>query len=299
MKALIAEMVGMAMFVYTGVGTAHMAARNNPFGAAGAHLSISLAFGLGITCFAYGTAGFSGGHLNPAVTTSLMIIGEIRPVLGVLYVVAQVIGACIGALLAAGADPYLVGFALNVVQPYDVAGAVGVLNNSVGHWEKLDVSEKGDDLMWFQATVVEMMGTFMLVMTVCWTAVSKHSIAGNCAPLAIGLAVFFAHLTAIPITNCSINPARSFGAAVAASFLPYHKNSSNKEETDERIYRAWEHMIFFWVVPILGGAVAALTYRFGFEPDKLYTSSKEEAKNAAKNVEMKQNPVTTDTKESA
>lgn len=76
--------------------------------------------------------------------------------------------------------------------------------------------------MWGPAFVVEFVGTFMLCLTVLMTAVYKDSVAGNLAPLAIGLSVFFAHLIAIPITNCSINPARSFGAAVIASILPFY-----------------------------------------------------------------------------
>ena len=113
------------------------------------------------------------------------------------------------------------------------------------------------------------MGTFMLVLTVCWTAVSRKSIAGNCAPIAIGLSVFFAHLTAIPITNCSINPARSFGAAMVATWLPYHtgvQTDLSDSEQHPRVDDAWKHMAFFWAVPMLGGLCAALLHKFAFCP---------------------------------
>jgi glycerol uptake facilitator-like aquaporin len=286
-EALLAEFVGMTMFVYTGVGAAHMAVRNSSHGTGSAVLTISLAFGLAITAFAYGTAGFSGGHLNPAVTTSLILLGEIKVKLGGLYIVAQCLGATIGSILAGLADPFTLGFALNVVNPYTCSG-VGLAQQDIkdcvaSHFEKGSDDACQNNLfsgsayvgasavaacgeanrMWGPAIVVEAIGTFMLVMTVCWTAVSKKSIADNCAPLAIGLSVFFAHLTAIPITNCSINPARSFGAALANSMGMTYRGVDDK--TTPRASEAWEHMIFFWVVPMVGGALAALTFKHGFQ----------------------------------
>ena len=277
-QALIAEFVGMMMFVYTGVGTAHMAVRHNPFGiaaltgqvnfalASAPLLTISLAFGLGITVFAYGTAGYSGGHLNPAVTTSLMILGEITPMLGGLYILAQTLGACVGAIWAALGDPNTAGFALNVIGQYECTRGTTKENLACreDHWEFPTASgaAAGRARMWGPAIAVELMGTFMLVMTVCWTAVSKKSVAGNCAPIAIGLSVFFAHLTCIPVTNCSINPARAFGAAVAGSFFTF--DDAAYDDTSPRVADAWRHMWFFWVIPMLGGALAALTYKFGF-----------------------------------
>jgi MIP family channel proteins len=280
-QALIAEFVGMMMFVYTGVGTAHMAVRHNPFGntqlgagsgdpvalAASPLLTISLAFGLGITVFAYGTAGYSGGHLNPAVTTSLMILGEITPMLGGLYILAQTLGACVGAIWAALGDPDTAGFALNVINQYSCDKGTDKEDTAckADHWEfptATSAAAQGRNRMWGPAIAVELMGTFMLVMTVCWTAVSKKSVAGNCAPIAIGLSVFFAHLTCIPVTNCSINPARSFGAAVAGSLFTFDDVAYN--DTSPRVEDAWRHMWFFWAFPMLGGALAALTYKFGF-----------------------------------
>jgi len=298
-QALIAEFVGMMMFVYTGVGSAHMAVRNQPFGSGASSplLTISLAFGLGITCFAYGTAGYSGGHLNPAVTTSLMILGEITPMLGGLYIAAQCLGASVGAIFAALGDPSTLGFALNVIGKYKCSNqgisAAEMSSCRGNHWESPNAvadsttqepnwSVGGAKTMWGPAIVVEFFGTFMLVMTVCWTAVSKKSVAGNCAPIAIGLSVFFAHLTAIPVTNCSINPARSFGAAVAGSFFAFDETTPGTwgvgEGTSSRVSAAWEQIWFFFVFPMLGGAAAALTYKFGFAED---------VDTPAANVEMK------------
>lgn len=286
-QALLAELVGMTMFVYTGVGTAHQTVVNGPFEYhnQAAFLPIAMAFGLGITCFAYGTAGYSGGHLNPAVTTSLMMLGEITPVLGGMYIAAQCLGATIGAILAALADPYTIGFALNVIGKYACnnpnLSAYDLNECQANHWDTPSATECtanpsvanpacGAKYMWGPAFVVEFVGTFMLVMTVCWTAVSKKSLAGNCAPIAIGLSVMFAHFTAIPVTNCSINPARALGAAIAGSMMPYHAQGS-ADTTHDRISEAWEHVALFWVFPILGGAAAALIFKFGFAEESAKT----------------------------
>lgn len=282
-QAVIAELVGMMLFVYTGVGTAHMALRNSPFHSIGsaydsAVLTISLAFGLGITCFVYATAGVSGGHLNPAVSISLMAIGKIRPGLTGLYVAAQFVGATFGSMLAAFADPYVIGYAVNTVQKFPSADK----NAGVSDLLAADVSGARTGTMWGQAFCVEFVGTFMLVFTVCMTAVNKSSIAGNCAPIAIGLSVFFAHLTAIPITNCSINPARSFGAALAQSMFDHDGSYPNKD-------KAWEQIWFFLLVPVLGGLGAALVFHFAFSENNIVGGLAKETK-TEKTVDVK-NPL--------
>ena len=294
-KALIGELVGMMLFVFIGVGTAHMQFRtSDASGNDASLLTISLAFGLGITCMVYATAGISGGHLNPAVTFTLMALGEISVGLGFLYVLMQMCGACLGALLATLADPFLTGFAINVVNPHICGLAVGrAFGSTNACCERFDCNipentalydadtaiyeqnllyeeseghpsapYKTAELMWGPAFVVEFIGTFLLCFTVLTTAVYKDSVAGNMAPFAIGLSVFFAHLIAIPITNCSINPARSFGAAVVASIFPYFDTSNGN--LHPRVIQGWEHQIFFWGVPIVGGLFAALIFWAAF-----------------------------------
>jgi glycerol uptake facilitator-like aquaporin len=293
-KALFAEFIGMTLFVFIGVGSAHMQFRGGDSdGTDTSLLLISLAFGFGITSIVSMTAGASGGHLNPAVTFCLMSLQEISVGLGFLYVLMQMAGACLGAVLAALADPYRAGFAVNVVQAHYCGE---VISRGIGNVTECclrfdcniaanegtavyDTSEdidaytatlntittpsgpfKTDTLMWGSAVVVELVGTYMLCLVVLMTVVYKESKADKMAPLAIGLSVFFAHIIAIPITNCSINPARSFGAAVAASIFPWYDEVGGELVLSSRIIQAWEQMIFFWAVPIAGGLLASLSF---------------------------------------
>jgi glycerol uptake facilitator-like aquaporin len=284
----------MTLFVFIGVGSAHMQFRGGDSdGTDTSLLLISLAFGFGITSIVSMTAGASGGHLNPAVTFCLMSLQEISVGLGFLYVLMQMAGACLGAVLAALADPYRAGFAVNVVQAHYCGD---VISRGIGNVTECclrfdcniaanegtavyDTSEdidaytatlntittpsgpfKTDTLMWGSAVVVELVGTYMLCLVVLMTVVYKESKADKMAPLAIGLSVFFAHIIAIPITNCSINPARSFGAAVAASIFPWYDEVGGELVLSSRIIQAWEQMIFFWAVPIAGGLLASLSF---------------------------------------
>jgi glycerol uptake facilitator-like aquaporin len=120
------------------------------------------------------------------------------------------------------------------------------------------------------AFLLEMLGTYLLVITVCMTAVSKNSIAGNVAPIAIGWSVLLAHLLLIPFTGCGINPARVFGPMVII-----------KATGVSISYGGWW---VYYTAPFIGGALAAGTYKFIFSlPD-----DDEEAEPAAtKDLELK------------
>merc|ERR1712100_902268 len=216
----------------------------------------------------------------------------------------QMAGACVGAIFAALADPYLAGFAVNVIQPhscgdvvsqtfgnvseccqrfncnitenegtpvYDMSGDDSMYQSILNEIESPSGPYYTESLMWGPAFVVELIGTYMLCLVVLMTVVDKDSVVGNTAPLAIGLSVFFAHIIAIPITNCSINPARSFGAAVAASIFPWYNEIGSDMVLSPRITQAWEQQAFFWAVPICGGLLASLTYwgMFSQEYEKL------------------------------
>jgi MIP family channel proteins len=265
-RAITAEFLGTMMFVYVGVGSANQSVRGVAYGLdSAALLGISLCFGLAITAFVCVAAGFSGGHLNPAVTFGLCTIGEISWSLGLLYVLAQVIGGILGALFASLGSQYHMGFAVNVINQYQCSSDFLSPNDKAicqsKHCDSSECTEENAAYMWASAFVVETFGTFMLMLTVLMTAVHKKSVAGNIAPLAIGLTVFFAHMTSIPITNCGINPARSFGSAVVASWLPWTDATGNNSE---RITLAWEQMWFFWIVPIFGAVIGAAVFRLGF-----------------------------------
>ncbi len=156
------------------------------------------------------------------------------------------------------------GFAVNVVNQYTCSSDfLSLYDKEACERKHCDGNECGvsGDLMWASAFVVEMFGTFMLMFTVLMTAVHKKSAAGNLAPLSIGFTVFFAHMTSIPITNCGINPARSFGSAVVATMLPWHEDSGSETR---RINEAWSQMWFFWLVPLFGAVLGAAVFRLGF-----------------------------------
>ena len=263
---MVAEFLGTMLFVYVGVGSANQSVRGvtGDLDSAGL-LGISLCFGLGIAAFVCMTAGLSGGHLNPAVTSGLIAIREISLPLGLTYIAAQCFGGFIGALFAAMGSQHFQGFAVNVVQQYDCTGSFLSETDAMKcrdlHCGGSICNETNADRMWASGFVVEFFGTFMLMLTVLLTAVHKDSVAGNVAPLTIGFSVFFAHMTSIPITNCGINPARSIGAAIVASMFPWTGNDGNN---DPRITSAWEQIWFFWLVPLFGSIVGAGLFRVVF-----------------------------------
>jgi MIP family channel proteins len=174
-----------------------------------------------------------GGHINPAVTFALMLTGDTSVKTGLLYFIAQFLGATLGAAIlwgctasqllmetTAGDDgttspPFLLGS--NFVNPAVPLGS---------------------------AFLLEVMGTFLLVWTVLNTAVSKNSIAANLAPMAIGFSVFLAHIVLIPFTGCGINPARTFGPHIVILMA------------GETVGKAgwW----IYYTAPFVGAAAAAL-----------------------------------------
>jgi len=154
--------------------------------------AIALAHGLAIATMVAATARISGGHVNPAVTFSMVVTGRMKLGPGLVYVAAQLIGAVIGSLL------------LTCVLKDSFEGNLGAhgLNDAV-----LPGTYSG--------VIVEAVLTFVLVFTVFATAVDKRGL-GNIAPLAIGVAILIDHLVGVPLTGASMNPARSFGPALVA-----------------------------------------------------------------------------------
>ena len=227
----LAELVAMTLFVYFGCGAA---SSNAHFQASGewdpaSVLAISLTFGLAITVLAYTTAHTSGGHINCAVTFALTIVGECHPVRAVVYLAAQLLGSIFGALL-------LNATTTNDSSTLDRTGGLG----ANGY--------QNDSVTGANAFVVELMGTFLLVYVVLETAVNnkactteKPDVAKqSLAPIAIGLAVFVAHIFLVPITGCSINPTRSFGPALVAG--------------------KWDNHWVWWVAPLCGALMAAILW---------------------------------------
>ena len=222
-KKLAAEFIGTFWLVLGGCGSAVLAAA---FPEVGIGLAgVSLAFGLTVLTMAYAIGHISGCHLNPAVTVGLWAggrhpAGEVLP-----YVVAQVLGAVAGALVL---------LTIASGQPgFDVSG--GLASNGYGAH-----SPGGYSLGSGFLTEVVMTMMFLVIIL---GATDRRAPAGF-APIAIGLGLTLIHLISIPVTNTSVNPARSTGPALMVG--------------DWALGQLW----LFWVAPILGALVAGYLYRW-------------------------------------
>ena len=201
----------MTLFVYFGClsvvssGT-WLTSTGNSIGVARI-LPIAFAFGMAILILVYATAHLSGGHINPAVTLCLMILGKVSPVRGILYFVSQFGGSLLGAALVWASTTGLVGTDLFPEHP--TFGRVGRPPFDLGATVLNPVLNSGNGFL------LEFMGTFLLCLVVVQTAIDSHSPARpHLTPLAIGFAVLVAHICLIPLTGCGINPARTFGPAI-------------------------------------------------------------------------------------
>ncbi len=222
-QRLGAEFLGTFWLVFGGCGSAVLAAAFPEVGIG--LLGVSLAFGLTVLTMAYAVGHISGGHFNPAVTFGLWAggrfpAGEILP-----YWVVQVIGAISAAavlyLIASGQPEFSLssGFAAN-----------GFGENSPGGYSIT------------AALMAEIVLTFFFLLIIMGVT-DKRAPAGF-APLAIGLALTLIHLISIPVTNTSVNPARSTGQALFVG--------------DWALAQLW----LFWVAPLIGGAIGGLAYRW-------------------------------------
>jgi aquaporin Z len=222
-KKLAAEFIGTFWLVLGGCGSAVLAAA---FPEVGIGLAgVSLAFGLTVLTMAYAIGHISGCHLNPAVTLGLWAggrhpLGEVLP-----YIVAQVLGGIAGAfilyMIASGAPGF------------DLSG--GLASNGYGAHSPGGYSMASGFL-------TEVVMTLMFLVIILG-ATDRRAPAGF-APIAIGLGLTLIHLISIPVTNTSVNPARSTGPAVFVG--------------DWALGQLW----LFWVAPILGALVAGYLYRW-------------------------------------
>jgi aquaporin Z len=222
MNRLAAEFIGTLWLVLGGCGSAVLAAAFPQLGIA--FVGVSLAFGLTVLTMAYAIGHVSGCHLNPAVSLGLVVGGRFRAGDLVPYIVAQVAGAIVGAailyLIASGKAGFDVhaGFASN---GYDAHSPGGYSLTA--------------------ALVCEFVMTFMFLIIILG-ATDERAPSGF-APIAIGLGLTLIHLISIPVTNTSVNPARSTGPALFAGGW------------------AIEQLWAFWVAPLLGAACAGIAYR--------------------------------------
>lgn len=222
-KKLVAEFIGTFWLVLGGCGSAVLAAAFPDVGIG--LLGVSLAFGLTVVTMAYAIGHISGCHLNPAVTVGLWAGGRFPGNEVAKYIVFQVLGAMLGAFVL-----YLIA---SGQASFDLAS--GLASNGYG-----DHSPGGYTL--FSGFITELVMTFMFLIVILG---ATHKLATPAmAGLAIGLALTLIHLISIPVTNTSVNPARSTGPAIIVG--------------DWAMAQLW----LFWVAPILGALAAGVVYRW-------------------------------------
>lgn len=219
-RATLAEFVGTLIFVFVSAGavvTSGLAQEDRALDPARI-LVISLAHGLPIALLVGSLGSISGGHFNPVITLAFIITGRISIVRGIMYGLGQFFGSIVGAGLLK---------AVVLGTEYGILGSHSVTHVAPG-----------------QALVVEILCTFMLIITVYGTAVDLHG-PGIVSSLLIGTAISAAHLVAVPLTGCSMNPARSFGPAVWSGYWRYH----------------W----VYWLGPTIGSVLATMFYVHGLK----------------------------------
>lgn len=220
-----AEFIGTFWLVLGGCGSAVLAAGFPGLGIG--FLGVSLAFGLTVLTMAYAIGHISGCHLNPAVSIGMLMSGRIDGKKFISYVIAQVLGG-----LAAGGILYLI--------------ASGKTGAELGSFAANGYGEHSPGGYSMQAALItEIILTFMFLFVILGST-DRRAPAGF-APIAIGLCLTLINLVSIPVTNTSVNPARSTGVAFFAD-VSWPAN------------QLW----LFWVAPLIGGALAGIAYKIIF-----------------------------------
>ena len=225
MKKYFCEAIGTCVLVLFGCGAAVIT---------GNIVAIALAFGLSIVAMAYVIGDVSGCHVNPAVSLAMLINKKINLKDFFFYVIAQIVGAFVGAGLL-----YLI---LNFSQAVAQAGgisAIGLGTNGFGEASSLGIN------MWI-ALLVEVVLTFVFIYTILGVTSDekKSSVAG----IVIGLTLAFVHILGISLTGTSVNPARSLAPATVMAIIGKY----------EAIKQVW----VFIVAPLVGSVLAAFAFKF-------------------------------------
>ena len=221
-RRLFAEFIGTFWLVFGGTGSAVLAAAFPDLGIG--FVGVALAFGLTLLTMAYAIGRISGCHINPAVTVGLAAGGKFPGKDVIPYIIAQVIGG-----IAASAVLYVIASGKMGFTLADGFAANGYGDHSPGGYSML------------AGLVAETLLTFMFLLVIL--KVTEPSVPAGFAPIPIGLMLTLIHLISIPVTNTSVNPARSTGPAVFVG--------------DWALAQLW----FFWVFPLLGAILAGLVYR--------------------------------------
>ncbi len=229
-RALAAEFIGTFVLVFGGCGSAVIAAGFPKVGIG--LLGVSLAFGLTVLTMAYAFGHVSGGHFNPAVTLGLWLGGRFNSRDVLPYIVTQVVVgiAAAGVLLAVANG-----------NPLYSLKRDGLAQNGYG-------AHSPGNYNLASCLLIEILLTFVFLVVIL--AVTGRGAPVGFGPLAIGLALTLIHLISIPITNTSVNPARSTGPAIYAHGA------------------ALSQLWLFWLAPLVGAAIAGLAFRYVFEDKK-------------------------------
>lgn len=220
MKKYFAEMIGTMVLVLMGCGSAVFAGSAAGAVSAGVGtLGVAFAFGLSVVAMAYAIGGISGCHINPAITLGVLLSGRMSGKDAAMYMVFQVIGAVIGSAIL---------YALVSTGAHGGPTATG--------------SNGFADGMMLQAFIAEAVFTFIFVLVVLGSTDSEKG-AGNLAGLAIGLTLVLVHIVCIPVTETSVNPARSIGPALF--------------QGGEALSQLW----LFIVAPFVGAALSAVVWK--------------------------------------
>ncbi|BEM90437.1 MULTISPECIES: aquaporin Z [Serratia] len=229
-KRLFAEFFGTFWLVFGGCGSAVLAAAFPQLGVG--FLGVAIAFGLTVVTMAYAVGHISGGHFNPAVTVGLFASGRFSVKEVLPYVLVQVIGSIAAASVL-----------------YFIASGKGGFDATAGGFASNGYGEHSPGGYSLQAAIVIELVLTTFFVIVIHGVTDKRAPAGF-APLVIGLALALIHLISIPVTNTSVNPARSTGVALFQGTW------------------ALQQLWVFWLVPLVGGVIGGLLYRYLLEDNK-------------------------------
>ncbi len=221
-KKYVAEMIGTLVLVLMGCGSAVLAGSYIGF------VGISFAFGLAVLAMVYAIGGISGCHINPAISISMLAAGKISVKDAVMYVIAQCVGATIGAALlysiAVGNSTYSLSVNGLGQNGFDAASPAG--------------------FSMISAFTAEVLLTFIFLLVIHGSTSEKAP--KGFAGISIGLSLVLIHLVGIPITGTSVNPARSLGPAVIVGLVD-----------STALSQLW----LFWAAPIVGALLAAVVWK--------------------------------------
>ncbi|KFV43002.1 Aquaporin-2, partial [Tyto alba] len=223
-RAVFAEFLATLVFILFGLGSA----LNWPSASTPSILQIALAFGLAISTLVQALGHISGAHINPAVTVAFLIGSQVSFLRAVFYVVAQLLGAVVGAAI------------LHEVTPADSR-------------EGLAINKLHNETTTGQAVTIELFLTFQLVLCIFASTDERREDNVGSPALSIGLSVAVGHLLGIRYTGCSMNPARSFAPAVIVGDFSWFLLTKLFSFPFPQV---------FWVGPLVGAAAASIIYNY-------------------------------------